>query len=53
MIDAQIGGVSRFKVDNQGNVTGNNIVNSTTTKNITVLTTAPVAPVLGDIWIEA
>lgn len=53
LIDAQLGGVSKFTVDSQGNVTANNVVNSTTTKNITVSLGAPVAPVSGDIWIEA
>lgn len=53
LIEAQVGGVSRFRVDNLGNVTANNIVNSTTTKNITVVAVAPGSPQIGDIWIEA
>lgn len=51
LIETQVGGVSKFTVDNQGNLTANNVINSTTTKNITVSPTAPTSMAIGDIWV--
>lgn len=42
---------NKFSVTQAGDVTGNNIVNSTTTKNITVSSTPPSSPQIGDLWV--
>lgn len=50
LIDAQVGGVSKFKVDSNGNISANALPNSNVSK-INVSSSAPASPTLNDIWI--
>lgn len=43
LIDAQVGGISRFRVDNTGRIT---------TPSIVVSFTEPTSPAVGDIWLS-